>query len=132
MLDGVTHKIVEKDLLQSPICTKTWYHTGVFIDAENIMTQYAHEYFQNTAAPEDLLPEPKLPPGLSPDDLRQAVRACKGQALRTEIYALDDSPLSGNPYAVEQHNGAIITLQPSGQNKYGVFLVHESESIVYT
>jgi CheY-like chemotaxis protein len=65
------------------------------------------------------------------DEWREALRACKGMMLRKEVYGLDKSVLKTIPYAVEQHNALIKILQPKGENKNGVFLVHESEAITY-
>jgi RHS repeat-associated protein len=125
---GTSNTITEADLYQPPVLTKTWFHTGAFLSQENILNQYAHEYFQNPTI-ENLLPEPVLPPGLSIDDWREALRSCKGVLLRKEVYGQDGSPVANVPYMTDQHNSLISILQPRGQNKYSVCLVHESESI---
>ncbi|MEJ7828069.1 MAG: toxin TcdB middle/N-terminal domain-containing protein, partial [Segetibacter sp.] len=126
-----TNSIIEEDLHQPPVLTKSWFHTGAFLDREKILDQFAHEYFQNPGVAENLLPEPELPSNLDTDEWRQAVRACKGMLLRKEIYALDGTLQSDKPYAVEQHNCLIKILQPRGHNKHEVFLVRESEAISY-
>ena len=131
IVQGNSNAVVEEDLQQPPVLTKTWFHTGAFLREEKILDQFAHEYFQNNIVPENLLPEPVLPAGLNTDEYRQALRACKGMMLRKEVYALDSSPLQDKPYAVEQHNCLIKILQPLGKNKYAVFLTHESEAITY-
>jgi len=131
ILQGSSNAVVEEDLQQPPVLTKTWFHTGAFINGEKILNQFAHEYFQNNIVPENLLPEPVLPAFLNTEEYRQALRACKGMMLRKEVYALDSSTLEDKPYAVEQHNCLIKILQPQGKNKYAVFITHESQAITY-
>lgn len=128
---GVTNNTMQQDLHQPPVLIKTWFHTGAFLDREKILNQFAHEYSQNAIHPENLLPEPELPAGLTIDEWRQALRACKGMMLRKETYALDNSLLADKPYTVEQQNCLIRILQPQQENKYASFLVLNSERISY-
>lgn len=125
------NNIIDATLHQPPLLTRLWYHTGAFLDRKKILGQFAHEYFQNNIVPEKILPEPELPATLTNEEWRQALRACKGTLLRKEIYALDGSPAEHVPYAVDEHNTMIRMLQPAGQQKFGVFITHESESITY-
>lgn len=92
---------------QAPVLTKTWYHTGAFINRERLLTQFSQEYwpvlFNNngyhTTATEYALPDAVLIPnpqlsGFPMDQLnavtwREALRACKGMVLRQEISGLD-------------------------------------------
>ncbi|WP_207514391.1 SpvB/TcaC N-terminal domain-containing protein [Longitalea luteola] len=131
ILQGGSNTTIEQDLHQPPVLTKTWFHTGAFVDGETILNQYAHEYYQNTAVPEKLLPEPELPSSFTVAECIEALRACKGKLLRKEIYALDGSVDADKPYTAEQHNCGIRLLQPAGNNKYAVFLTHARESITY-
>lgn len=128
---GAANNIIDATLHQPPVLTKTWYHTGAFLDREKILDQFAHEYFNQAAIAEKKLPEPALPNDLCIDEWRQALRACKGTLLRKEVYALDGSPQEKLPYVAEQHNLLIKILQPKAQQQYGVLLTHESESITY-
>jgi len=119
---------------QAPVVTKTWFHTGAYFGLNNILHQLSAEYFQNPSFSEYNLPEPTLPPNLTADEAREAVRACKGMILRQEVYALDGSinpALTNNPYTVAEHNNNITMLQPQGSNLYAVFLSVESEMITY-
>lgn len=154
---GATN-ITDKALHQEPVITKTWIHTGAFISREKIFTQYANEYwykemerngFAVVHAEQDL-PDARLTlaPGLpaqlmnelSAAEWQQALRACKGIALRTETFA-HDAPAAGatpaelkkqlTPYTVGTHNCVIELLQPKGKNRYAVFAVKESESVTY-
>jgi RHS repeat-associated protein len=119
---------------QAPMLTKTWYHTGAWFGVDRVLNQLEHEYFENPSFAEYTLPRPVLPPGLTTDEAREAVRACKGMVLRQEVYALDatDHPtLAPYPFSAAEHNNNIILLQPQGDNKYASFLVTESEQINY-
>lgn len=123
-----------------PVLTKIWFHTGVFIDGERISRHLAHEYFKDRP-PEGgtdwldrrkrapLLPDTILPPGLSAEEAREACRALKGTLLRQEIYARDGAAVAGTPYSVEEHNFAVVTVQPRGDNRCGSFFTHPRESI---
>ena len=128
---NAANNIVEEDLHQPPVLTKTWFHVGASSNTEKILNQFAHEYFQNNSIAENLLPEPVLPDDLTNDEWCEALRACKGMLLRKEVYALDGTDLEDKPYAVEQHNCLIKMLQPKNVNENAVFLVHESEAISY-
>lgn len=140
----------DETLFQQPILSKTWFHTGAFLDRERILTQYATEYWHqiyNKTFPLDpiLINEPELEDAhlsqaikdLYGDEYREALRACKGMILRQEVFAQDapedpsviDLQLQLKPYTVATHNCNIQLLQPRNKNKYGVFLVTESEAI---
>ncbi|MBB5644963.1 SpvB/TcaC N-terminal domain-containing protein [Pedobacter cryoconitis] len=150
--------ITAQDLHQDPVKTNSWSHTGAFTGRASMLNQFAHEYWYeemsrngySVTQHERMLPEAQvtLAPNLdasilqylSPEEWRQAARACKGMALRTEVFALD-APLSGatndqlqkqlTPYTVSTHNCNIELLQPKGQNPYAVFIVKESEGVTY-
>ncbi|NOT50227.1 MAG: insecticidal toxin complex protein [Chitinophagaceae bacterium] len=126
-----SNNLIQQDLHQPPVLIKTWFHTGAFLDQEKILTQFAHEYSQNTIHQENLLPQPVMPGDLSINEMRQALRACKGMMLRKEVYALDNTPLSDKPYTVEQQNCLIRLVQPGLENKYASFIVLNSETISY-
>src|SRR5947208_9617252 len=76
-----------------PMLTRTWFHTGAFVEAGKVSKQYEHEYWVEPALRGDtpaaitarmamLLPDTVLEPGLSPDEMREAYRALKGSTLR--------------------------------------------------
>ncbi|MDR4505817.1 MAG: hypothetical protein MRK01_13680 [Candidatus Scalindua sp.] len=156
---GNATNLVDRELHQEPVISKTWFHTGAFLQKDKILNQFAHEYWYeemsrqgfsvvNHEAP---LPDARIipAPGISNDLIEQlgtqewqeALRACKGMALRSEIFA-HDAPLvnpsaaelkkQGIPYSVGTHNSVIELLQPKGQNKHAIFLVKESEAITYS
>ncbi|MDX2249416.1 MAG: SpvB/TcaC N-terminal domain-containing protein [Bacteroidia bacterium] len=133
-------------LYQPPIKTITWYHTGAFLSRDRILNQFEQEYFRPNGGDfyENELPEPDLEAeGLSADEYREALRACKGMALRTETYELqvaDERRTDDENHVTEErvrlysaafHNCHIQRLQAKGPNPHAVFLVTESEAITY-
>ena len=146
-------------LHQPPILTKTWFHTGLFLDQrDRILTQFEKEYWYNssqlailgiqpieTPLPEAQVVEAESVPArvldnLSPEEWREALRACKGMLLRQEVFALDAPKekasiqqlrLQATPYTVATHNCEVQVLQPRYKNPYAVFIVKESEAITY-
>jgi len=135
------------ELFQPPVKTITWFHTGVAVDRDRILGLFAHEYFPSRfasrlwASVERELPEPEIDDGgfpLETDELREAMRACKGMTLRQEVYELDLEALHSNGeqelvrlYSAAQHNCHVRRLQRRGPNEQSVFLVTESEAVTY-
>ena len=126
------------DLYQPPIKTTTWYHTGAAFERDRILSAFRHEYFTVPGFSEHPLPKPTLTPGdLSPEEWREAMRACKGMVLRQEVFELDvDAIAQGKHspvrlYSTAYHNSNIKRLQPQGGNRHAVFVVTESEAITY-
>jgi RHS repeat-associated protein len=156
---GTASNIVEEPLHQEPVVTKTWYHTGAFLQKNKILDQFAKDYWykemerqgftathHEVALPDArLIAAPKIDPTildhLSAQEWQEALRACKGMGLRTEIFARD-AIKSGNtqearkkeltPFSVATHNCMIELLQPKGKNKHAIFVVKESEAITYS
>jgi RHS repeat-associated protein len=127
-----------------PVLTRTWFHTGVFVDRVSVSNYFAGlrdgsgtgEYFREpgldaAAAAQLLLDDTVLPPGLSAIEEREACRALKGAMLRQEVYALDGSPSENYPYLVTEQNFTIRLLQPRGDNRHCAFFTHSRESIGY-
>ncbi len=156
---GNASNIVDQELHQEPVITKTWFHTGAFLSRDKILNQFAHEYWYeemerkgfSVVNLETPLPDAQLiaAPGLAPSILsvlgaqewREALRACKSMFLRSEVFA-KDAPLVGatpdqrrkelTPYSVATHNCIIELLQPKGQNKHAIFIVKEKEAVTYS
>lgn len=133
-------------LYQPPIRTITWYHTGAPLEGRDILGQLDSEYFSaryaqrlpnwtsdRSAFREKPLPDPELPRDLCAAEWREALRACKGLALRQEVYELDVADLQTpvRLFSAAQHNCTIQRLQPRAGNRYGVFLVTDSEVLTY-
>ena len=139
-----------------PVLTRTWFHTGAFLEGETISRQMAHEYygapdendldyvnrwknFETTLLADTILPETILMSDgtrsshqLTVTDLREACRALKGSILRQEVYAEDKTHKSPHPYTVSERNYTIELLQPyESGNRHAVFFVHARETIDY-
>jgi RHS repeat-associated protein len=125
-----------------PILTRTWFHTGLEAGRAHVTDYFAaagnharpgcyHADPQYVAddAHAGRLPDSALPEGLGVDERREACRALKGSVLRTEIYALDNSPRAGHPYLVTEQNFTVQRLQPRAGRRYAVFLVSRRESL---
>jgi RHS repeat-associated protein len=151
--------VVEKELHQEPVITKTWVHTGAFLGREKILDQFAHGYWYEEMARQGftiahhevslpdarLIVAPEINPAmidhLSAQEWREALRACKGMTLRSEKFA-HDAVKYGNtdearkkeltPFSVATHNCVIEILQPKGKNKHAIFAVRESEAVTYS
>ncbi|MFL5624171.1 MAG: toxin TcdB middle/N-terminal domain-containing protein, partial [Ktedonobacteraceae bacterium] len=125
-----SQRIIEEDLYVPPVHTKTWFHTGAYIDRQNISQHFATEYYAGDPKA-TLLPDTLLPSGLTAQEEQEASRALKGKILRQEIYAEDGSPQSSDPYSVSEHTYAIRTVQPLLANPHAVFYVNEQEAIEF-
>lgn len=156
---GNASNITNAELHQEPVVSKTWFHTGAFLQKDVILTQFAHEYWYEemeragfpVTHPEHTLPDARLlvAPGLDPnladewsaEEWREALRACKSMPLRAETFARDAAKFGNTeeairreltPYSVASKNCVIELLQPKGKNKAAVFVVKESEAITYS
>src|SRR5260370_8229587 len=102
--------LVDHSLYQTPILTKTWFHTGAVTDRDAILAQFRGEYWdremarQGFALPanEPALPDARLllgasvdPNALTPvlaEDWRRAPRPPTGIERRNEVSRLDTPP----------------------------------------
>lgn len=105
------------ELVQPPVTTRTWFHTGALLDQGRFIHQYHKEYYQQSQH----LPEPALPAGMSAAELRECARALKGLALRKEVYSFDGSPAEQHPYTVVENTFEVRCIQPQGRQRNGVF-----------
>ncbi len=146
-----------EELYQPPVLTKTWFHTGAFLDNKKLLTHFKAEYWMeefNRKFPNSkiTIKEPELDDAqvvaaktlldpsvinrLNGDEWREALRSCKGMVLRQEVFALDGKKgdmaslyKEAKPYNVATHNCHIQLLQPRGNNPFAVFMVTESEAL---
>src|SRR5262249_21467349 len=118
-----------------PVHTKTWFHTGAYLEGAKISKHFEHEYHQETDGGEATrLADTVLPASAqSVQDQREACRALKGQVLRQEIYGLDDdehdASAAGRPYSVSERNYTLELLQPAVNGAHAVLLAHPRETI---
>ena len=141
---------LEQALHVPPVLTKTWFHTGVYIDRDRISNFFAEKgYYRepqyripdNATETErqtrevrfqtTLLPDTILPLGLTVQEEREAVRSLKGRILRQEIYALDGLDKQSHPYSVSEQNYEIRSIQKRQTNRHAVFYAHDRETIDY-
>jgi RHS repeat-associated protein len=118
---------VDEALHVPPVLTRTWYHTGAYLDGERIETRLAAEYWSGDSHPQAIvLPDTVLPAGLETSEVIEACRALKGQVLRQEVYAIDGNP---NPYSVSERSYAVRREQPRAGNRNAVMLGHAREAV---
>jgi hypothetical protein len=120
--------------------TKTWFHTGIYLDREHISRQFDGEYYREPGLNDQEfralpLPDTILPLGLLLEEEREACRALKGMMLRQEVCADDAPPGSSEamiqPYIVLEQDFTVRTLQPRAGNRHAVFFTHPCEVITY-
>lgn len=125
---------VDGDLRLPPVRTRTWFHTGAWLDRERLEVAMAKGYYEgDPGAPRLMLPP--LPRGLSLAEEREAARALRGRVLRQEIYAEDGLPESAHPYSVTAHSFDVRLLAREAPEVHGeghahaVFFVHPREDL---
>jgi RHS repeat-associated protein len=122
-----------------PVLTRTWFHTGAFVEADKVSRQYEAEYWLEPALrgspPATGLsamrpPDSTLPDGMTALETREAYRALKGRALRVEVFNADaDGSPIGNPYSVTESNFTVHRLQGRGPNRHASFFVDPRERV---
>jgi hypothetical protein len=136
-----------------PVLTRTWFHTGAYLDGSRISKQFEDEYYRESDLSEGVpgltdaqlrtmllddtvLPDTirladgtRTPFDLSAEEAREACRALKGSILRQEIYAFDGTDEEDRPYSVSERNYTIELLQPREPNRHAVFFAHPRETI---
>lgn len=130
---GFPSNAVDRQLHVAPVYTKTWYHTGAFIESDAISRQYEREYWRGDAQAVPL-PANTLGADVMRQDgetIRQAYAALEGQTIRQEVYGLDGSEDAPNPYQVGETSVHVRLVQPRGQNRYAVFYAYTRESLTY-
>lgn len=95
------------ELQQTPVLTKTWFHTGAWIARSSLEEAFAAERYAGDA--EAPAPPSSVLPAVPTHSLRDAHRALRGLMLRQEVYGTDDL---ATPYAVTEQSYEIHLLQP--------------------
>uniref|UniRef100_A0AAU7YNT9 SpvB/TcaC N-terminal domain-containing protein n=2 Tax=Wolbachia endosymbiont of Oeneis ivallda TaxID=3171168 RepID=A0AAU7YNT9_9RICK len=130
--------IEKKEHYVAPIYTKTWYHTGAYKKAGDLVESYRKEFYQGDGKALKITPQVLDEKIISIEDRRQAYRGIQGQVLRQEVYGLDRPDLYQHPYSVTESSAAVKLLRSSKDNtnkdsrfKYGIFFVNLQETISY-
>ncbi|HEX7902458.1 MAG TPA: SpvB/TcaC N-terminal domain-containing protein [Chitinophagaceae bacterium] len=124
---------ISPELYVPPVYTRTWYNTGSYKSQGIISKQYKSEYFKGDKEAYDF-PDSVFSSGVyraNHNTLMQAYFALKGNLIRKEVYADDNTPDSCNPYTVSESNMEVVLIQPADEKQHAVFLVHARESITY-
>jgi RHS repeat-associated protein len=124
-----------------PVLTRTWFHTGLYLEGRRVTRHLEHEYYREglprngeSRLPSELigsmlLDDTILPEHLTAEEAREACRSLKGSMLRQEVYAEDGTDESRRPYVVTEGNFTIRTLQRRGPNLHAVFFTHSREQV---
>jgi len=123
-----------------PMLTRTWFHTGAFLEAGTVSKIYASEFWiepalSTPAHAADLaamtIPDTVIPSNLNAYEIQEAYRALKGRPLRIETYAEDGSANAANPFTVVGQNFALLCLQNQYGNLHAVFAVNPRETVSF-
>lgn len=129
-------------LNQDPVLTKSWYHTGAWMQFELLTDAYAREYF--IANPDyEIGTAISIPADLTAQEQREAYRALKSSPLRQEIYALDGTAKQHIPYAISSFGYVVHKLQNAiplplsggvgaaggGRGQHAVFINHQQQKL---
>lgn len=123
-----------------PVLERTWFHTGAYLEGEEMSRRYAGEYWvePDLRAPERaaereamLLADTVLDPEIAAAEAHEACRALKGMMLRKEVFALDDGEREQHPYAVSEQSFEVRRLQGRGINRNAVFQAHPRETLSF-
>ncbi|MCX6320023.1 MAG: hypothetical protein NTW29_22280 [Bacteroidetes bacterium] len=123
----------EAAYLTPSLYTRTWYHTGAYMEQTGLLAQYQLEYWPGDT---NALPLPDTlfnfisttPPA---NTIRDAHRTLQGAVLRTEVYGNDGSPWQSIPYTITETQFDVKEFQELFTNAYPVFLLQELQSIAY-
>jgi hypothetical protein len=116
--------------------TRQWYFSGV-VDTDNSFYQHlATEFYQKDTRAYHL-PGNSFHFSISDNKtLREAYQAFQGHLLRSEVYALDKTKQSDQPYEVSEHNYQLSLLYRADTTKdawhgSASFLVSDNETLSY-
>ncbi len=100
--------------------TKSWFHTGAWEKEDILASQYETEYWNGTKLGHSEFLDAQQ---WNPTEVRESKRALRGQLLRQEVFADDDSVLKDNPYTVAESRYQVKQLQPiTNKNKHAVYI----------
>ena len=118
----------------APSLTRSWYHTGGWVNGQDSSKLYIPEYYQGDKEA-FTLPDNAIDwQGTTPDgeSKRLAHVAFAGTLMHSELYGLDqDAQKQQHPYSVTENNYQLRLLQAKGDNKYPVWQLNSRESLNY-
>lgn len=126
--------LLDKNLWVPPVHTKSWFLTGAYARTPEILAAYQREFFHGDPDAWHI-PEFELGETLhhaDADTLQQAYAAIAGHNIRTEVYALDGSGESENPYTIAQSSVKLRLVQPRLTERYCSIEVLDSQSLSYS
>lgn len=131
--NGAAANRLDKELFVPPVYTRMWFNTGSFKSNPALSDEFRKNYFDKDGNAYDLLPAVFQPVILESGDetIRQACFALKGQLIRQEVYANDESQLSSLPYTVNDSNVEVLLIQDIQPDQYAVLMVNDREKITY-
>ncbi|PZF73484.1 SpvB/TcaC N-terminal domain-containing protein, partial [Taibaiella soli] len=116
---------------QSPVLTKTWYHTGAWLREDSLLDAYKKEYYQFEGWDDLTTIATFATLDMTGNEIREAHRALKGSPLRQEVYALDGSTEEAVPYSITATAYTVTRFQPKANNRYASFLSYQQQSIAF-
>jgi RHS repeat-associated protein len=133
-VEGPDPAAVADDLAAPPVHTITWFHTGHSPDT-TLARQFETEYYAGDPQAV-MLPDAFLEGNWSPEDVRQAARAMKGNILHQETYAddgVDDASRerAKHPYATSERSYMLRLHQGAHDGHAAVVSCHPRESLDY-
>jgi RHS repeat-associated protein len=133
LIDGANEPEESRVYLnQSPVLTKTWYHTGAWLRDKTLLDAFKKEYYR-FAGWDELATQASFQSGLSAQEQREAYRALKGSALRQEVYALDGNTIKERiPYSVTVNSYQVNRVQKLRKNRFASFLIYSDQTLAYS
>ena len=114
-----------------PTETRTWFHLGAIGDeGQWAEADFRSEYWQGDPSvlvrpPDQIAVLENLPPRFR----RDALRAMRGNVLRTELYALDGAQRQKRPYTVTEHLQGVREENAPGPEETGRLRIFFSHSL---
>lgn len=125
---------LNQEIFVPPVYTKSWYLNGApMLEYEMLMAKYKKDYFNKDTAAYNF-PNSHFSADIYTSNEKtflQAYKALSSSVLRTEVYALDGTPESANPYSVEESNYSLLLIQSAAEQSLAVFMLSPRESITY-
>ena len=121
--------VVGDDFTLPPVLTRTWFHTGTYVDGVDLADVLGGEFWSGDPAAARI--GGALFDGMaSAEDGREGCRALRGHVLRTELFVDDGTP-DPVPYLTSDHRYEVRRLQPGSDTSPGSALAYEVESITH-